>query len=109
MDLYQGKAETCKNFLDFALYVSFFPKLSQGPIVKYKDMEAQLKYRTIAFDKFVSGLEPGSYTHLDVYKRQEKGSSGGQRLDRLHAEKSGECPGVYGEKRKTARVLLGAL
>ena len=57
MDLYQGKAETCKNFLDFALYVSFFPKLSQGPIVKYKDMEAQLKYRTIAFDKFVSGLE----------------------------------------------------
>ncbi len=45
MDLYQGKAETCKNFLDFALYVSFFPKLSQGPIVKYKDMESQLKYR----------------------------------------------------------------
>ena len=57
MDLYQGKAQTCRNFLDFALYISFFPKLSQGPIVKYKDMEAQLKYRTITFDKFLRGLE----------------------------------------------------
>lgn len=57
MDLYQGKAQTCRNFLDFALYISFFPKLSQGPIVKYKDMEAQLKYRTITYDKFLRGLE----------------------------------------------------
>src|SRR5699024_5101815 len=57
MDLYQGKAQTCRNFLDFALYISFFPKLSQGPIVKYKDMEAQLKYRAITFDKFLRGLE----------------------------------------------------
>ena len=27
MDLYQGKAQTCRNFLDFALYISFFPKI----------------------------------------------------------------------------------
>ena len=57
MDLYQSKAQVCSNALDFALYISFFPKLSQGPIVKYKDIESQLKYRTITFDKFVAGVE----------------------------------------------------
>lgn len=57
MDLYQSKDQVCSNALDFALYISFFPKLSQGPIVKYKDIESQLKYRTITFDKFVAGVE----------------------------------------------------
>ena len=57
MDLYNNRAEVCTNFLDFALYMSFFPKLSQGPIVKYQDMEAQLKEREIRFDPFVKGVE----------------------------------------------------
>ena len=57
LDLYNGKADTCRNFLDFALYTSYFPKLSQGPIVKYQDMEGQLKERHIRFDRFMKGLE----------------------------------------------------
>lgn len=57
MNLYLGKAEKCENFLDFALFLSFFPKLAQGPIVQYRDMEGQLKGRTIAFDQVVSGTE----------------------------------------------------
>ena len=57
MDLYNDRAEVCTNFLDFALYMSFFPKLSQGPIVKYQDMAAQLKERAIRFDPFVKGVE----------------------------------------------------
>ena len=57
LDLWNDKAEICRNFLDFALYLSFFPKLSQGPIVKYQDMEGQLKERKIEPDRFMRGIE----------------------------------------------------
>lgn len=57
MDLYLERADKCSNFFDFALFIAFFPKLVQGPIVLYKDMEGQLKNRTIEFDRVVSGIE----------------------------------------------------
>ncbi|MBQ7595486.1 MAG: MBOAT family protein, partial [Clostridia bacterium] len=41
-DVYRKKAEEPKNLLDFALFVTFFPKLSSGPIIQYKDMSIQL-------------------------------------------------------------------
>ena len=56
-DVYHEKGKVCRNFLDFALYISFFPKISQGPIVKYQDMVGQLKERRITFEKFIRGLE----------------------------------------------------
>ena len=37
IDLYRGKFPVQKNPLDLGLYVSFFPKLIQGPIVLYRD------------------------------------------------------------------------
>ena len=45
IDVYQKKAEVQRNFFDFALYVSFFPQLVAGPIVKYSDIAEQLKKR----------------------------------------------------------------
>ena len=42
LDVYNGKTEGQHNLLSFALYVSFFPKIMSGPIVRYEDMEAQL-------------------------------------------------------------------
>lgn len=57
MDLYLDKTERCTNFLNFALFLAFFPKLIEGPIVQYHDMEEQLKRRTIEFDKVVGGIE----------------------------------------------------
>lgn len=41
-DIYRDRAQAQKNVLSFALYASFFAKISSGPIVQYKDMEAQL-------------------------------------------------------------------
>ena len=57
MDLYLERADKCSDFLDFALFISFFPKLVQGPIVLYRDMEGQIKNRTIEFDRVVAGIE----------------------------------------------------
>lgn len=57
MDLYQGNAEPSRSFINFALYISFFPKLIQGPIVKYKDMRRELEERTITIEKVSYGIE----------------------------------------------------
>lgn len=57
MDIYQGNAEPSRNFINFALYISFFPKLIQGPIVKYKDMKRELEERTITVEAISYGVE----------------------------------------------------
>lgn len=57
MDLYQGNAEPSRSLINFALYISFFPKLIQGPIVKYKDMKQELEERTVTVEKVSYGIE----------------------------------------------------
>ena len=42
LDVYWKKAEAQKNILYFALYISMFPQLIAGPIVRYADIEEQL-------------------------------------------------------------------
>ncbi|MBR0397069.1 MAG: MBOAT family protein [Eubacterium sp.] len=41
-DVLQGAAQPQHNLLNFALYVSLFPKVTSGPIAQYRDMEMQL-------------------------------------------------------------------
>lgn len=55
-DVYREKAPALKNPLDFAVFVTFFPKLVSGPIVKYADMYAQIKERTVTADGFGAGI-----------------------------------------------------
>lgn len=43
IDIYYGKMKPSKNFFEFSLYVSFFPQLVAGPIVRAKDFIPQLK------------------------------------------------------------------
>lgn len=42
MDVYRGNAKAQKNFAKYALYISFFPQMTMGPIVRYKDVAHQL-------------------------------------------------------------------
>ena len=57
LDIRHGKAKPNKNFAEFALYMLFFPKLAQGPIVKYYEFEPYFRGRSVGFEDFVSGLE----------------------------------------------------
>ncbi len=57
IDVYLGKVECQKNFFTLALYISLFPQLVAGPIVKYSDVELQLKNREESVDKFVIGIK----------------------------------------------------
>lgn len=56
VDVYKGKAKVQKNFFTLATYVSLFPQLIAGPIVRYQDVEEQLKEREHTFAKFSSGV-----------------------------------------------------
>ncbi len=46
-DLYQGTSEAQTNPLHFLLYVTFFPKVTSGPIVRYAEMESALADREV--------------------------------------------------------------
>lgn len=56
IDAYRGVSRVQKNPAKFMLYVSFFPQLIAGPIVKYHDIEAQLNERSTDPFRIAAGL-----------------------------------------------------
>ncbi len=57
LDIFRGETKAEKNFINMALYLSFFPRLIAGPIVRYKEMSSQLTERKITLANFTSGIE----------------------------------------------------
>jgi|SRR5579884_217895 len=56
LDIYRRKLQPINSFLDFAVYVAFFPKLIAGPIVRAKDFLLQLeKKRNFQWEGFQNG------------------------------------------------------
>jgi alginate O-acetyltransferase complex protein AlgI len=56
IDVFRGDAEAMANFIDFSCFVSMFPHLVAGPILKFSFLADQLKYRTLTSDKFARGV-----------------------------------------------------
>ena len=56
IDVYRGDAEVQKDYFKLLLYVSFFPQLIAGPIVRYKDIEAQLDNRRVDIADINEGI-----------------------------------------------------
>lgn len=57
IDIYKGQAKPAKTFLDFALYVTFFPQLVAGPIVRAKDLITQFyKEKRATSEQFIWGV-----------------------------------------------------
>ena len=61
VDVYSGKAKMQTNIVNFALYVSLFPQLIAGPIVKYSDIADQLSHRRESIEKFLYGQKRFCY------------------------------------------------
>jgi len=57
IDVYRGHVKASKNFLNFATYVTLFPQLIAGPIVRYKEIESELKNRETTIPLFTEGVE----------------------------------------------------
>lgn len=61
IDVYRGECEAQKNLFSLALYISFFPQLIAGPIVKYKDVNEQIMERQITGEGMMSGIRRFCY------------------------------------------------
>ncbi len=56
IDVYKGKTVAQKNILKLAMYVSLFPQLIAGPIVRYVDIQKQIEKREYTLEKFALGV-----------------------------------------------------
>ena len=55
VDVYRGEARAQKKFTWFAAYICMFPQLIAGPIIRYVDIEEQLRQRSFGIVKFGRG------------------------------------------------------
>ena len=55
IDVYRGHARPLRNFIDFACYVSMFPQLVAGPIIRFAEVSEQLRQRTHTLTKCARG------------------------------------------------------
>lgn len=56
IDVYRREVETEKNLFHVMLYISFFPQLIAGPIVKYHDIQEQISSRRAGIEEIASGM-----------------------------------------------------
>lgn len=57
IDVYRGDVPVQKDPYKLALYITLFPQLIAGPIVKYHDIAEQIDHRSVTFDKVVYGAK----------------------------------------------------
>lgn len=57
VDIYRKQIKAQHNLLQFTLYISFFPQLVAGPIVRYVDIVKDLSNRSINIDNWYFGLQ----------------------------------------------------
>lgn len=55
IDVYRGEVEAQRNILDFGVFVTMFPQLIAGPIVKYKTVAAELRERHASLEDMAAG------------------------------------------------------
>lgn len=56
VDIYRNEAKVQRNIIKLAMYISLFPQLIAGPIIRYTTIEKQLEDRTHSFSKFTLGV-----------------------------------------------------
>jgi alginate O-acetyltransferase complex protein AlgI len=56
VDVHRKVAPVQKNYFDLALYISLFPQLVAGPIIRYNDVVDQLKNRVLSMNKAAQGV-----------------------------------------------------
>lgn len=87
VDVYKNEVKSenteCVEFVNFALYVLFFPKLTQGPIVQYNDMKDEVMDRTVDSDKLCDGI---SRFVLGLSKKVLLADTFGNTLSQINSE-----------------------
>lgn len=56
IDVYRNDVQPTTSFTGFGMYVTMFPQLIAGPIVRYKDIASQIVKRTYTYERFYQGI-----------------------------------------------------
>lgn len=56
VDVYRGDVKAQKSLIKLGMYISLFPQLIAGPIVRYIDIEKEVNHRTVTLDDFYTGI-----------------------------------------------------
>ena len=57
IDVYRGDAPVQRNLINFGTFVTLFPQLIAGPIIKYKELGDQIDHRDYPVERFASGIQ----------------------------------------------------
>lgn len=87
IDVYRGDARAQKSILNFGTFVTLFPQLIAGPIIKYKDLGEQIDERTCSAQRFASGVQ---IFLLGLSKKLLLANNVAQLWDSYHAMAAGE-------------------
>jgi alginate O-acetyltransferase complex protein AlgI len=80
IDVYKKRVRPQENLFQFSLYVSMFPLITAGPIVRYADVERQLRTRVMSMRKFGQGTE---LFIIGLAKKTILADSAGQVFDQI--------------------------
>lgn len=56
VDIYRGDGKSLPSIIDFGAHISMFPKITQGPIVKYRDIQQQILHHPTNLENVYQGL-----------------------------------------------------
>ncbi len=56
IDMYRNEVNVQKSYFKFLLYISLFPQLVAGPIVRYSDIAEQIDKRSVSVNQFTKGI-----------------------------------------------------
>lgn len=91
IDLYRNQYKAQRNIINLALYISFFPQLIAGPIVKYKDINEQLNNRSVTSEKMAEGIRRFIY---GLGKKVIIANTVAQCVDKIYALDYGQLTGI---------------
>lgn len=87
IDVYRRDAAVQENFLDVALYISLFPQLIAGPIVRYGFIARQLTERSASLDDVAAGMR--RFT-IGLAKKVLIANTAGEAADEIFAHQTGQ-------------------
>ena len=93
IDVYRETTRAQKNYAKVLLYISFFPQLIAGPIVKYHDVAAEIDQRTVTLDGVALGIRRFS---AGLCKKVLLANTLGLVADNLFGASSGSINGAGG-------------
>ncbi|EZH72087.1 alginate O-acetyltransferase [Aquimarina atlantica] len=92
IDVYRGNIKANRSLLEFATYVTMFPQLVAGPIVRYIDIQREIANREVSIFSFAKGLERFI---IGLFKKMIIANTFARIADSIFTESGGDVSTYY--------------